>query len=135
MQFLRFHYVRLRHYLWRSFGLRYSAVKGWTALVHEVSGTPLWQSNGLVGLPLDWTLLRRDETGRVVPVESVCAWSGDRISGSAPAVGDQEFDLSQWGVRCARCGSPIHSKYAGMKLPNDVPSCPPCRTAVKRELQ
>lgn len=130
---------RLRHWLWKR-GLRYPALPGWSALVEEVASVDLWTSppkdglSGLVGAPLEWRLLERDLSGRVVSLSGTCAWSGEPVNGTTPLVeqpdGTYKHDLSAWGVRCARCGVPLLCKYAGMKLGNDVPSCPPCRRAV-----
>lgn len=123
---------RIRKWLWKR-GLRYPAQPGWEALVHEVASTDLWQRDGLVGLPLEWTLLERNVQQRVIPVQETCHWSGLLVSGGTPVVEGPEgpvHNLSAWGVRCSRCGVPIHCEYAGMRYGNDVPSCPPCRSAV-----
>lgn len=129
-------WTRFRKWLWE-LGLRYPAQSGWEALVQEVASVDLWQKDGLFGLPLEWTLLRRDLSGRVVPLEGVCEVSGVPISGLTPmkpGPNGPVHDLSAWGVRCARCGVPLLCKHAGMKFGNDVPSCSPCRRAVTREV-
>lgn len=130
----------LRHWLWKR-GLRYPALPNWADLVREVASVDLWMSppkdglSGLVGAPLEWRLLERDREGRVVALDATCAWSGRPLHGGVPIVEGPEgpvHDLSSWGVRCARCGVPVHCENAGMKFGNDVPSCPPCRRAVNR---
>lgn len=125
---------RIRVLLW-TWGLRYPERPGWLNLAREFVSVPLWQKGGVFGLPLEYTLLTREDSGRIVPYEETCLWSGARIEGSTPLVPGPEglvHDLSHWGVRCARCGVPIHSKHAGMRFGNDIPSCPPCRRAVQR---
>ncbi len=128
----------VRHLLWKKLSWKLPAREGWELLVREVSSVDLWkdEQEGIFGLPLQWALLKREEgSRRIVPVDAVCFWSGEPISGSTPIIGDQQFDVSHWGVRCSRCQVPIHSRHAGMKMGNDVPSCPPCRRAVRRVIQ
>ena len=137
MLLLRSCCLRLRVFLWRKLGVKLPAIRGWKARVRAVSSVPLWQdeAEGIVGLPLEWTLLTRDATRRVVPVEVECAWTGIWVSGATPILGDRGVDMSRWGVRCARCGVPLHVRHAGMVMPNDTPSCPPCRRVVNNILR
>lgn len=130
-------WMNFRRYLWRRCAVRLPPVDGWKDLVREVSSVDLWQKDGLFGLPLEWTLLTRDAFG-VHAVETICAWSGVPVSGVTLLMGDPEnptHDLSRWGVRCARCGVPLHCREAGMRGSTDVPSCVPCRPAVRRVIQ
>lgn len=78
-------------------------------------------------------MLSRSEHGKLIPLEGVCAWTGQQISGHTPHVSaTEEVDLSHTGVRCARCGVRIHILAAGMATVVDIPSCPPCRKAVRK---
>lgn len=132
-----------RFWLWVRLGVCYPARPGWRKRVHEVTAVPLWQEQGenglpgLVGLPLEWTLLVRQPDGSIATIYTVCAWSGESISGLAPLTGDPDrpVDATRWGVRCARCGVAIHCRHAGMKFGTDVPSCPPCRSTVRSVIQ
>ena len=129
-------WLLIRHFCWKRGLIRLPGRPGWEALVREVAGVALWQDDEqkLVGLPLEFTLLERGAGGgRVVPTPGLaCSWSGVPVSGTIGSKPDGEPDLSSWGVRCARCGVPIHSRHAGMRVGNDIPSCPPCRKDVKR---
>lgn len=124
-------WLMIRRYLWRKIRLPLPGLPGWSRLVREVASVPVWRGDGnCIGAPLAWSLNQREESGRVVPVEATCAWTGKTINGATPIV-DEQFDLTNWGVRCARCGVPLHVLEAGMTGSFDVPSCPPCRVMVK----
>lgn len=129
-------WYRLRAFLWGRCFIRYPAKPGWKALVQEVASCGgLWKSpDGIIGAPLQWALLERRD-GKLVAVEERCAWTGAQISGHTPhADGSGTPDLSNYGVRCARCGVRIHVLAAGMASVVDIPSCPPCRKAVRKAM-
>lgn len=129
-------WYRLRAFLWGRLFIRYPAKPGWQKLVRDVVAAELWRGDdGIVGAPLEWSMLARDPEGRVVPVEDRCAWTGQQISGATPLLPDGKPDLSHYGVRCARCGVRIHVLAAGMRSSVDVPSCPPCRRAVRAAME
>lgn len=126
---------KIRTRLWR-WGWLYPPTLGWVDLVYEVANTPGWKDDQerVVGLPPAWTLLRKSN-GKWTAYEDTCAWSGKPVSGSVPIQNpnaENPFDLTRWGVRCARCGVPIHVLYSGMRTTGDVPSCPPCRRVVNQ---
>ena len=123
-------WLRFRRWLWKRHLVPLPGAAGWEKLVQEVASVPLWQSDGLVGAPLEWSLLHRDPTGRVVADDACCTWSGLAVSGTTPVVNDA-VDGTRWGVRCARCRVPIAAVHAGMAHAMAVPSCPPCRSRVR----
>lgn len=126
-----FLWLDFRLWLWRVLGLPLPAKQGWEALVRQVAEKGIYQDARVVGAPLSWCLLAQDAEGQLQSVETTCAVSGVRISAATPLV-DGKADVSHFGVRCARCGVPLHFRHAGMKTLVDVPSCPPCRRVVRR---
>lgn len=127
----------LRLFLWRRLGVPLSPVPKWRALLADVVSVPLYRKDEMFGAPLEWSLYARDPTGRLVAVEETCAWTGLSVSGATPIVDPvaAEIDYSRFGVRCCRCGVPIHVWHSGMRTSIDVPSCPPCRKIVKRAIR
>ena len=121
---------KLRLYLYRRVRLPLPAVRGWWALLAEFSRVSVWKKDGIVGAPLEWSLYEREPGGRLVSVSATCQWSGASVSGATPIV-DEQVDLTHFGVRCARCGVPVHASHAGMAHSFSVPSCVPCRWLVK----
>jgi hypothetical protein len=124
-------WLDIRLWLWRVLGVPLPAKDGWKALVQQVAEKGVYQDASVIGAPLAWCLLARDAEGHLQAVETTCAVSGVSISSVTP-LADGKADVSNFGVRCARCGVPIHFRHAGMKTVFDVPSCPPCRRAVRR---
>jgi hypothetical protein len=99
-------------------------VPGWRSLIAQVisatdaNAMPSFQypdGATLIGAPREWMITAPD----------VCADSGLAIlPGGVPQ-----------GVRCARCRRPIAIRFAGMAVSTDVPSCAPCRPAVRRAIR
>mgnify|MGYP001582947902 CR=1 FL=1 len=119
--------------------MRFPGKPGWAALVREVGSAlscgQLWKDDRerVIGAPLGWCLVERHgDPPEVVPTDDTCGWTGRAISGHTPMLPDGRVDGTPWGVRCARCGVAIHHSGAGMAHTMDVPSCPPCRGAVRR---
>lgn len=128
-----------RRWLWRRFLIPLPAIVGWAALVRSIAtsdGVYVDHETNAVGAPMQWSLATLDGT-RVVFTDAICAWSGAPISGATPLVykngpdAPAEHDIDHYGVRCARCGVPIHVRLAGMKSSFDAPSCLPCRPFVR----
>lgn len=117
-----------RAWLW-TYGVPLPALPGWedrvaewarATLACEVPFAPL-------GAPVEWSLVQPSETpGRLRPYAAYCAVTGRRISGASSP-------MEQWGVRCARCGVPLHVSAAGMKHSFDIPRCGPCTGQVRAE--
>lgn len=129
-----------RLFLWHRFWVPLPPIEGWKGLLEAVSSVDVYQKDGMVGAPLEWSLYAYEgegDTNRLIPVEALCAWTGVAISGATPIVDPlkEEIDYAHFGVRCCRCGVPIHVHASGMKSSFDTPSCPPCRRIVKRAVR
>lgn len=130
----------IREWFCRWFGPR--AVDGWDDLVAAVvraEGLYVDHVEHVVGAPLAWSLLRRDDAGRLVPIDAFCAVSGVRVSGASKVDATDpdhpKADIAHFGVRCARCGRPLHVRHANMPTLVDVPMCVACRPEVLRVIR
>lgn len=128
---------RARRYLWRRFSVPLPARPGWVQLLRKAldeGGAYVDHVNKVQGAPVEWTLLAKVD-GRWQGQSMACPWSGRPMSGveviRQRADGSYEVDGDQLGVRCARCGTPIHHRFSGRRSADDVPSCPPCRPLVR----
>lgn len=122
-----------RFFLWTACGVKLPALPNWEQRVREtVRNGGVYVGDGVIGAPLQWSLLQLTPEGQLVPVETFCAVTGVVITPTAHVDRDGVRDFSAFGVRCARCGVPLHCKAAGMVTTLSIPSCRPCRTAVQR---
>lgn len=76
----------------------------------------------MIGAPREWCLLPHQ-----VPANAParCADSGLQVDPAGPPL----------GVRCARCECVVAARFADMELSTDVPSCAPCRSAVRAQIR
>ncbi len=115
----------IRRWLWRHYRIPLPPEQGWSSRVRDVASCDgVWIGDGLVGAPIEWSLLTRDGTGKIVPRIEQCAICQQPASGASDV-------MEQWGVRCARCGVPLHCREAGMRNSLSIPSCLPCRWIVR----
>lgn len=132
---LQFLLLDVRLFLWKWLSLPLPAKAGWKPLVQQVARDGLYRDAQVIGAPLAWCLLAPDAEGQLRVTDSICAVSEAPIQGAPTITVDQKSDVSHYGVRCARCGIPIHFRHSGMRTLFDVPSCPPCRRAVRRVIE
>lgn len=128
---------RFRRYLWRRFSVPLPARPGWVTLLRKVAdsgGGYVDHDNHVQGSPVEWSLIAKVD-GRWQGQSMTCPWSDRPMSGVEVIVqqkdGSQAVDGNQLGVRCARCGTPIHHRFSGRAAAQDIPSCPPCRPIVR----
>ena len=112
----------LRWWLWKRLAVPIPARDGWIKLLREViQSEGAYAADGAIGAPIAWSLF----DAALQPIETTCAVSGVPISPTS----------DPFGVRCARCGVPLACTVAGMRVSTDVPSCVPCRPAVRRVIR
>lgn len=125
-------WVDVRLVLWR-YGVKLPAKQDWQARIQKVvRNGGVYVGEGVVGAPIQWSLLMVGPSGKLEPLETTCASTGVRIGPHAPVTRDGARDFTHFGVRCARCGIPLHCKAAGMAHTLAIPACEPCRKDVKK---
>ena len=129
----------LRRLLWRWLRIPLPAVPGWRERIHVVRDAlergevPVCPETGVIGTVLRWTGFRRTPEGLEPEPGLVDAWTGAPIQALPEYRDDGSIVGATFAVRCARCGVAVSATTAGMRSEVDVPSCPPCRSSVRRE--
>lgn len=133
----------LRVYAWRRWRVPLPAEVGWWSQVRAyarvLTAGGVWAQGGIAGAPVEWCLLEwctpenapPGATERLTVVYSTCAKTGKSINGAIVLNAEGRAVLDTYGVRCARCGVPLHVSVAGMATSADVPSCRACRPLVR----
>ena len=107
--------------------------ENWKARLHTYF--PGGQRAFPMGFPIEWTVLAPDDNGNMTLEAPVLHGDLKCACCSAPFRTDPGWDTGKTGgCRCARCGRAIHQKEAGIQSTADVPACPACRAAVRREI-
>lgn len=114
-------------YILRLLALRFYAflhpVADWRGRIAQANeGNTVWPApvegkSKLSGFPLQWILAEPDASapsGLRYPEQMTCL-------GCRTSIRDVAL-----GVRCARCGIPLHERCAGMRKAFDVPMCGWC---------